>query len=202
MPSCFSHVQLFATLWTLAHQAPLSMGYSRSESWNALPLPSPGDLPNPGMESVSLRSPALTSRRFITSTTWETLMYNRGVFTGVFPALLHSTSQVLGAFSSLGLTDFLWVKSSFLKEIFIPFYEYVIFHCVYVPLLLYPFISDRHRIQTVTIMLYHPGTRTCSERLALMPKDVSDTGGRGRLASMPGRTVLPAHHTHLLQKDS
>ena len=75
VPNCFSHVQLFATLWTLAHQAPLSMGYSRSEYWNALPLPSPGDLPNPGIESVSLRSPALTSRLFITSTTWEALMY-------------------------------------------------------------------------------------------------------------------------------
>ena len=49
-------VQLFATLWTVAHQAPLSMGFSRQEHWGGLPFPSPGDLPDPGIEP---RSPAL-----------------------------------------------------------------------------------------------------------------------------------------------
>ena len=42
-----SHVQLFATLWTVAHQAALSMEFSRQENWNELPFPSPGDLPLP-----------------------------------------------------------------------------------------------------------------------------------------------------------
>ena len=42
-----SRVRLFATLWTVAHQAPLSMGFSRQEYWSRVPLPSPGDLPNP-----------------------------------------------------------------------------------------------------------------------------------------------------------
>ena len=51
-----SHVQLFATTWTIARQAPLSMGFFRQEYWSGLPLPSPGDLPNPGIEA---RSPAL-----------------------------------------------------------------------------------------------------------------------------------------------
>ena len=49
-----SHVWLFATPWTVAHQAPPSMGFSRQEYWSGLPFPSPGDLPNPGMEPVSL----------------------------------------------------------------------------------------------------------------------------------------------------
>ena len=49
-------VPLFATLWTVAHQAPLSMGSSRQEYWSRLPCPSPEDLPNPGIET---RSPAL-----------------------------------------------------------------------------------------------------------------------------------------------
>ena len=57
--SCFCHVQLFATLWTTAHQAPLSMGFSRQEYWNGLPYPPPGDLPDPGTEPVSLMSLAL-----------------------------------------------------------------------------------------------------------------------------------------------
>ena len=51
-----SRVRLFATPWTVARQAPLSMGFSRQEYWSGLPFPSPGDLPNPGIEP---RSPAL-----------------------------------------------------------------------------------------------------------------------------------------------
>ena len=51
-----SRVRLFATPWTVAHQAPLSVGFSRQEYWSGLPFPSPGDLPNPGIEP---RSPAL-----------------------------------------------------------------------------------------------------------------------------------------------
>ena len=48
-----SRVRLFATLWTVAHQAPLSMEISRQEYWSGLPFPSPGDLPNPEIESGS-----------------------------------------------------------------------------------------------------------------------------------------------------
>ena len=48
-----SHVQLFATLWTIAHQAPLSMGFSRQEYRNGLPFSLPEDLPNPGIEFMS-----------------------------------------------------------------------------------------------------------------------------------------------------
>ena len=58
MPSCFSHVQLLVTLWTVAHQAPLSMGFSRQEYWSGLPFPSLEDLPNPGTEP---RFPTLQS---------------------------------------------------------------------------------------------------------------------------------------------
>ena len=51
-----------ATLWTVAHQAPLSVGFSRQEYWSGLPCPPPGDIPNPGMEPASLMSP--TSNHF------------------------------------------------------------------------------------------------------------------------------------------
>ena len=50
----FSCVRLFTTLWSVAHQAPLSMGFSRQEYWNGFPHPPPGDLPDPGVEPVSL----------------------------------------------------------------------------------------------------------------------------------------------------
>ena len=49
----FSRVQIFATPWAVARQAPLSMGFSRQEYWSGLPFPSPGDLPDPGIEPWS-----------------------------------------------------------------------------------------------------------------------------------------------------
>ena len=69
--SRFSCVQLCATLWTIVHQAPLSMGFSRQDYWSGLPCPPPGDLPNPGTEPRVLKSPALTGGFFTTSATWE-----------------------------------------------------------------------------------------------------------------------------------
>ena len=61
--SCFSRVQLLVTLWTVVRQAPLSMGFSRQEYWSGLPFPSPGDLPNPGIEpgSPALQADSLPS---------------------------------------------------------------------------------------------------------------------------------------------
>ena len=52
-------VQLFVTPWTVACQAPLSMGFPRQEYWSGLPFPSPGDLPSPGIEPTSPVFPAL-----------------------------------------------------------------------------------------------------------------------------------------------
>ena len=52
-----SYVPLFVTPWTVAHQAPLSMKFSRQEYWSGLPLPSPGELPEPGIEPAFLVSP-------------------------------------------------------------------------------------------------------------------------------------------------
>ena len=54
-----SHVQLFAILWTVAHQAPLFMEFSRQEYWSELPFPIPEDIPHPGIEPKSHMSPAL-----------------------------------------------------------------------------------------------------------------------------------------------
>ena len=67
-----SHVQLCATPWTVAHQAPLPMGFSRQEYWNGLPCSPPGDLPVPGIEPMSLTSPALAGEFFATNANWET----------------------------------------------------------------------------------------------------------------------------------
>ena len=75
MLNCFSHVQLFEIPWTVAHQAPLSMGFSRQDYWSGLPFPPPGDHPDPGIKPTSLMSPALTDGLFITSIIWEAPMY-------------------------------------------------------------------------------------------------------------------------------
>ena len=71
MLSRFSRVRLFVTLRTVAPQASLCMGFPRQEYWSGLPCPPPGDLPDPGIESPSLVSPALAGRFFTTRVTWE-----------------------------------------------------------------------------------------------------------------------------------
>ena len=70
MQSHFSHVQLFATIWIVAHHAPLSMGFSRQEEGSGLPCSPPEDLPDPGIKPVSLTSPALAGGFFTTHATW------------------------------------------------------------------------------------------------------------------------------------
>ena len=67
-----SRIRLFATPWTVAYQAPPSMGSSRPEYWSGLPFPSPGDLPDPGIKLTSLASLALEGT-FFTSITGEAL---------------------------------------------------------------------------------------------------------------------------------
>ena len=66
-----SHVGLFVTPWTIACQAPLSMGFPRQEYWSGLPSPPPGYLPDPEMEPSSLAPPALTGGFFTTRATGE-----------------------------------------------------------------------------------------------------------------------------------
>ena len=61
----------FATLWAVAHQTSLSMGFSRQEYWSGFPCPPPGDLPDPGLEPMSLMSHVLAGRFFTTSSNRE-----------------------------------------------------------------------------------------------------------------------------------
>ena len=90
----FSHLVVpdsFMTPWTIVHQAPLSMGFPRQEHWTGLPFPSPGDLPNPGIEPAS---PTLEGTFFTTkppgkpNTTVAILIYNTERFNNE-PILIH-----------------------------------------------------------------------------------------------------------------
>ena len=76
MQSHFNRILLFGTLSTVAHQALLSMGFSRQEYWNGLPFPPAGNLPDPGIKPESLMSPALAGRFFTTNATWEALLFS------------------------------------------------------------------------------------------------------------------------------
>ena len=62
-------IRLFATLWTVTHHAPLSMGFTRQEYWSGLPCPPPGDLPDLGIKPMALQPPALAGRSFTTEPT-------------------------------------------------------------------------------------------------------------------------------------
>ena len=79
--SCFSRVRLFVTLWSIACQAPQSMGFSRQEYWSRLPCPPPGYLLDPGIRAASLMPPALAGGFFITSMkSWKTLLLTSAEF--------------------------------------------------------------------------------------------------------------------------
>ena len=69
--NCFQGFETLWTLWTVACQAPLSMGFSRQEYWSGLPIPSPENLSGSEIKCKSLTSPALAGRFFTTSATWE-----------------------------------------------------------------------------------------------------------------------------------
>ena len=69
-----SCVWLFVAPWTVAHQAPLPMEFSRHEYWCGVPFPSPGDLLNPGIKPTSLTSSAWAGGVFTTNATWEALV--------------------------------------------------------------------------------------------------------------------------------
>ena len=73
--SRFSRVRVFLTPWTVALQASLSMGFFRQEYWSGLPCLPPRDLPDPGIEPVSLTSPTLAGESFTTRATWEALTH-------------------------------------------------------------------------------------------------------------------------------
>ena len=76
--SHFRSVQLSVTPWTVARQAPLSVGFFRQEYWGEHPFPPPGNLPDSEIEPASLLSPALAGRFSTTSTTWEALREAQG----------------------------------------------------------------------------------------------------------------------------
>ena len=95
MLSRFSHVRPYVTLWTAACQASLSMGFSWQECWSGLLCPLPGDLPNAGIDRMSIMSPAFADGFFTTSrATWE--------------ALFEKCVCVLSCFSHIRLFATLW----------------------------------------------------------------------------------------------
>ena len=97
----FSHVWLFGTLWNVACQAPLSVGFSRQEYWSGLPIPPPGDLPDPGIKPTS---PALAGRFFTTEPPGKPLRYNWGI-------------TVVRSFGKIGRSpDFLEMCNPYLRE--------------------------------------------------------------------------------------
>ena len=82
--SCFSSVWLFATLWTVDHQAPLSLELSRWEYWSGMPCPSWGDGPNLSTESVSPVSPALQADSLPTETLGRLLVCKEDIYIYIY----------------------------------------------------------------------------------------------------------------------
>ena len=93
------------SLRLLAHQAPLSMGFSKQEYWGKLPCPPPGDFPDPGIELSSPVSPALAGGFFTTSASWEAPPEVRDVILPGIEPQIPSGLCVLSCFSCVQLFD-------------------------------------------------------------------------------------------------
>ena len=105
-----SCVWFFVTLWALAHQAPLSMGFSRQEYWSGLPFPPQGDLPTPGIEPMSLMSLALAGRFFTPRTTWGAQVLVLFVPCIIEPRQTHLFGIVSSSVSQLCLLSTYWMQ--------------------------------------------------------------------------------------------
>ena len=104
MRSCFTHVCLFVTLWTTAHQAPLPMGISRQEYWSGVPCPPPGDLLGPGIKPAPPALPALQvdslpteppGKPSMQSTSCEILAWTKHKLESRLPREMSTTSHML-----------------------------------------------------------------------------------------------------------
>ena len=122
MLSHFSRVRLFATPWTVACQASLSMEFSRQEYWSEKLFPSPGSLPDPGIEPASLTSPALAGRFFTASATWEahTSLYKTCLFDILYLMVL--LSEVLRNYCNSVLFLLTLIYCGLFSEVFDNFY--------------------------------------------------------------------------------
>ena len=87
-----SHVQLFATPWTVPRQAPLSVGFCRQDYWSGLPFPSPGDLRHPGIELESPVSPALQADSLPAETSGKPRLQNKRFTSGIYSYMTLSRS--------------------------------------------------------------------------------------------------------------
>ena len=115
MLNCLSHVQLCVTSWTVACQTPLSMEFSRQEYQSGLPLPLLGDLPDPGIEPVSL-TPLVAGRFFTTSATWEAiLLFYIMTFPEIFLSILLSKFYI-DKLNYICQEYFIFYKLSFLSH--------------------------------------------------------------------------------------
>ena len=96
--SCFSHIWLFATLWTVTCQAPLSMGLSSQEYWRGLPCSPPGDLLDPGIEPLSLISPGLPEGSLPLALPLlkmnEILSPHKVLYTNIYTILIHNCPKL------------------------------------------------------------------------------------------------------------
>ena len=94
-----SCVRIFATPWTVTHQAPLSMQFSWQEYWSGLPFPTPEDLFYPRMEPTSLASPALAGVFFMTSDTWKAIIILLPPLIAFLPCISYWNNMVLSYLS-------------------------------------------------------------------------------------------------------
>ena len=108
MLSRFSHVWLLVTLWTVAHQAPLSMGFSRLDYWSGVPCPPPGDISDPGIEPGSPAAPARAGIFFTTEPLGKLCVYVPASPNSHFRSIPWEAAQTGGSYQ----LDAFWLQAT------------------------------------------------------------------------------------------
>jgi len=153
MLSCFNHVQLFVSLWTVACQAPVSMGFSRKEYWSWLPCPSPEDLPDPEIKPVSYIS--CIAGRFFTARATSGMLKSLTITVWLSVSPFMSVSiyifkcSCIGACMLMSIISFSYISLLFLYCLFLK--SFFFFLLVFLPLLSCHF-------HLYEIYIFHPFT--------------------------------------------
>ena len=113
---CFHHVWFFATPWTVACQAPLSMEFSRQGYWSGLPFPSPGDLPHPGTEPISPTSPHWQANSLPLSHVGNPICLQFIKLSDCCGLWVHAQGQIVAKMKNIQLLVFTKVKEALKKK--------------------------------------------------------------------------------------
>ena len=156
-----SQIWLYATLWTIARQGPLSMGFSRQEYWSGLPFPPPGNLPDPVIEPMSLTSPALAGRFLYHWATW--LLYHLNHLNSFSQYPFHDSQFYRWGNQGAGRLISLRLYSHYVAQLGLKLSSSSLILCM-----ILPFSFTTSTLKIIRRMFLHPNIKSSSWIMAII----------------------------------